>query len=131
MPRKVTEWVGKTDNSMPPPSVRLRIFRTHKGICHLSGLKITPRDKWELDHIVPLWDGGENRETNLAPALFVKHKEKSAKDQTAQALRDRKQKKMFGITERSSWSNTYKGRPVKKRFDGSVIDKETGEQLWP
>ena len=28
MPRKVNEWIGKTDDTMPPPSVRLRILNS-------------------------------------------------------------------------------------------------------
>lgn len=37
MPRKVNEWIGKTDDTMPPPSVRLRIFEQHGGRCRLTG----------------------------------------------------------------------------------------------
>ncbi len=40
MPRKVKEWIGKTDDTMPPPSVRLRIFEKHGGRCRLTDKKI-------------------------------------------------------------------------------------------
>ena len=60
--RTVKEWIGKTADSKPPPTVRLRILKTHDGHCRLSGIKIRPGDAWDCDHVKPLWDGGENRE---------------------------------------------------------------------
>ena len=37
-------------------------------------------EKWELDHKIALINGGENRETNLAPALSFAHKIKTRTD---------------------------------------------------
>ena len=45
-------------DDLPPPSVRLRIFEQHGGRCRLTGKKILAGDKWDLDHIIPLADGG-------------------------------------------------------------------------
>ncbi|MEM9762118.1 MAG: HNH endonuclease, partial [Pseudomonadota bacterium] len=67
--RSVPEWVGKTPDHRVPPSVRLRIFEAHDGICHISGRKIEAGDAWDLEHRTALADGGEHREGNLAPAL--------------------------------------------------------------
>jgi len=80
MPRSTPEWIGKTDDAAIPPRVRLRIFEAHGGICHISGRKITPADPWDCDHIIALANGGEHRESNLAPALRDKHREKTAED---------------------------------------------------
>lgn len=119
--RSTKEWMGKTDDAMPPPSVRLRVFKRHDGRCHLSGRKIRPGDAWDLDHVKPLWDGGENRESNMAPALTKPHRQKSAADQRAKAEADRKQMKTLGIRK-------LKGRPIpgskrsgwKKKMDGTA-----------
>jgi 5-methylcytosine-specific restriction endonuclease McrA len=89
MTREVPEWIGKTDDTPAPPRVRLRVFEAHGGVCHITGQKIMPGDKWELDHIVALVNGGENRETNLAPALSSAHKAKTAQD-VAQKAKDRR-----------------------------------------
>lgn len=97
MSRSVDEWIGKTDDSPIPPRVRLRVFKKYGGKCYLSGIKITPSDKWDCDHIVSLINGGENRESNLAPALKAKHKEKTKADVAMKAKVDRIQKKMLGI----------------------------------
>lgn len=80
MTRSVPEWIGATPDTPIPPRVKLRVFLAHGGICHLSGRKITPADKWDCDHVKAIVNGGENRETNLAPALRDKHREKTAED---------------------------------------------------
>ena len=80
MARKVEEWIGKTPDAKVPPRVRLRIFEREKGVCHLSGRKITPADQWDLDHKIALINGGEHRESNLFPAIRDKHREKTKED---------------------------------------------------
>lgn len=122
--KQIKEWVGKTDDSMPSANVRLRIFEKHGGICHLSGKKITPADKWELDHIKPLWIGGENRENNLAPALKEAHKEKTTDDARNRAKAKRIKAKHFGINKSnkaiipgsraSKWKRKLNGEVVKR-----------------
>jgi 5-methylcytosine-specific restriction enzyme A len=80
MPRAVKEWIGKTPDTKAPPRVLRRIFERENGICYLSGRKITPADKWQGDHKIAIINGGENRESNLFPALADKHKEKTKRD---------------------------------------------------
>lgn len=103
MSRSVPEWIGKNDDAVPPPHVSLRIFRDHDGRCHLSGRKIGPADAWDLDHIVALINGGENRESNLAPALRDKHRAKTADDVRLKAKGDRAQMRRLGIKPKSRW----------------------------
>jgi 5-methylcytosine-specific restriction enzyme A len=97
MTRSVKEWHGATDDARVPPRVRLRIFERHGGICHLSGVKITPGMAWDLDHVVALVNGGKHCESNLAPALKAPHKAKTAKDVAEKATVARKRKKALGI----------------------------------
>ena len=78
--RSVREWVGKTPDTKPPPRVRLRIFQRENGMCHISGRKISPGEEWQADHKIALINGGENRESNLFPALVDKHAEKTKAD---------------------------------------------------
>ncbi len=80
MSRTVDEWIGKTDDQAVPPRVRARVFEREGGRCWISGRKITPADKWDLDHRIALINGGEHRESNLFPALRDKHREKTAED---------------------------------------------------
>lgn len=77
MARTVKEWVGKTDDAMPPPMVRLRILIKYDRICQLSFTKIV--GTFHLHHVIELADGGENRESNLVPVLPEPHRLATAK----------------------------------------------------
>jgi hypothetical protein len=78
--RTVKEWIGKNDDSRPPPRVLLRIFERERGICHLSGRKIAAGEKWQADHKIAIINGGKNCESNLFPALIEPHKKKTKAD---------------------------------------------------
>lgn len=65
MPRTVPTWRGKNDDTMPPPSVTLRIFERAKGCCQHCLRKLMAGEKWHRDHIKPLADGGQNIESNF------------------------------------------------------------------
>lgn len=105
--RAVKEWIGKTPNSRPPPTVKARIFLRAKGICHLSGAKIAGKP-WELEHVKALGLGGENRERNLAPALVDPHREKTKLDNAAMDKADRIRLRHLGALPRSK-------RPIPSR----------------
>ncbi len=112
MSRSVAEWIGKTPDSTPPASVRARVFLAHGGRCHISGRPIRPGDVWELEHVRPLSMGGENRETNLAPALSDAHREKTAAEAGVRAKADRIRAKHLGIHPPSR--RPLRGRPFAK-----------------
>lgn len=114
MSRSVPEWIGKTHDSPIPPRVRLRIFERADGICHLSGRKIRPGDDWDCDHIVALVNGGEHRESNLAPAIRDKHREKTADDVREKSIVNRKRSKHLGIKKKGS-SIPY------RKFNGELV----------
>ena len=115
--RTVEEWRGKTDDTPAPPHVRLRIFEREKGICHISGRKIGPADKWELDHKKALCNGGENRESNLFPALVAKHKEKTKEDRAELAETRSLSKRHYGIKSKSSLSHPT----LRRKMNGQVV----------
>lgn len=116
--RSVSEWIGKNDDTRVPARVRLRIFERANGTCHVSGRKILPWDSWDLEHIKALSLGGENRESNLAPALKQEHKKKTAQDMKAKAKSDRIRKKHLGIkkTRRTIPGRKFNGEPIPSRI---------------
>lgn len=121
--RSVDEWIGKTDDAKVPPRVKLRIFESYGGHCYLSGRKIGPADKWEIEHIVALCNGGENRESNLAPALKDKHKEKTANDVAEKSRVSRKRSKHLGAKRKSRPMPGSRVSGWKKHLDGTVSER--------
>jgi 5-methylcytosine-specific restriction protein A len=80
MARSVSEWIGRSDDQRAPGKVRQKVFDREKGKCHLCEQPIQAGQKWDLDHVKALINGGENRDTNLKPAHRKCHKEKTARD---------------------------------------------------
>lgn len=79
--RQVPEWVGAKPDTPVPQRVKDRIYLRHDGKCHWTKRKIRAGEPWDVDHVRALCNGGENRESNLAPILRGKpHKEKTAQD---------------------------------------------------
>ena len=121
MSRSLPEWKGKTDDTPVPPRVRLRVFNRYLGVCYLSGKTIRIGDAWEIEHIVALSNGGEHRESNMAPALVEPHKAKTKRDRAVKAKTDRVRKKHFGIRKRQSRPMPgTRASGIRKRMDGTV-----------
>lgn len=97
MARSIAEWIAKHDDTNAPPRVRLRVYEAHNGICWLSKRKIEAGEKWELHHKVALIEGGENRESNLAPVLVAPHKAETKRQMAKKKKVNRTRKKHLGI----------------------------------
>lgn len=127
MSREVPEWRGKTPDTPAPPRVRLRVFERYKGICYLSGRKILAGDKWEIEHPQALINGGENRESNMAPALVEPHKRKTAEDVKQKSKDFRVRKKHLGITTtRVKIQNKGFAKAPPQRKASSPVEKWRG-----
>jgi len=121
MPRSTEEWVGKTDDSAAPARVRVRLFNKYNGVCCCGCTrKITAGEAWQLDHIVALVNGGQNREGNLWPLLVAHHKEKTAKDVEEKSLVYKKRKKYLGIKKKSTWA-CGRDSKFKRKISGEVV----------
>ena len=121
--RSVPEWIGASPDAKIPGHVRLRIFERHEGICHISGRKILAGEKWEAEHIVPLADGGEHRESNLAPALLESHRKKTAQEAKVRAKVRRVRKKHLGIEKSKNLIPGSRGSRWKRTIDGRTIER--------
>jgi hypothetical protein len=70
--------------------------------------------------VVPLVQGGENRESNLKPALLDPHKTKT-KAEVAEKSRVAKRRKSFlGIKKPSRFPGS-RNSPFKRKMDGTVV----------
>lgn len=97
MARKTQEWIGATDDAMPPPRVRQRIHDRANGVCHICTLPIKPGETWHADHMVAVIAGGENRERNLAPAHAHCNLAKGITETKEKAKVAKKRQKHLGI----------------------------------
>ena len=121
MPRSINEWVGKTDDSAPPPTVKLRVFLAHEGVCAACGNGIWTGEPWAIDHTIALINGGENRESNLKPMHLGCHRLKTGQDIGTRTETRKKQMAHYGIKK-------SKGRPLpgtkrsglRRRMNGKV-----------
>lgn len=119
--RSVPEWIGATPDTPVPPRVKVRIWEREDGKCHITGRKIRPGEKWELEHKQALSLGGEHRESNLAPALVIPHRKKTAIDRRIKAKNDRVRKRHLGIKSKSKFPCS-KDSPFKKKIGtGEVV----------
>lgn len=96
MARSVSEWIGATDDQVPPPRVRIRVYDRWHGRCHCCKRVIRSGEYWQCDHVIALINGGQNRETNLAPACRNCCYEKTADDLAEKsAVADKRKKHLL------------------------------------
>lgn len=94
---------------------RRNIFVANGGRCHICGDKIDgTKDKWDVEHIIPLEISRDDTDENLAPAHASCHKIKTKKDAADIAKCKRVEAKHNG------WKKP-KRKIGGRRFDGSPI----------
>lgn len=118
--REVPEWIADHDNQRVPDRVKIRIWDRYGGKCYLSGRKILAGDKWELEHVISLCNGGEHRESNLAPALVAPHKVKTKADMALKKKITRVRKRHLGLKKSGRKIPGSKGSGVRRRMDGTT-----------
>jgi 5-methylcytosine-specific restriction endonuclease McrA len=120
MTRSTPDWIGKTDDAAIPARVRVRVFERDGGICHLSGRRIRAGDLWDVDHIVALVNGGKHCESNLAPALRDKHREKTKADMALKSKNYQVRAKHLGLAPKGRPMPGSRASGLRKRMDGTV-----------
>lgn len=120
MPRETQEWIGKTDDHMPPPSVRDRIKQRDNNRCQSCGIEV--RTGGHLDHTIALILGGQNRESNIQLLCRNCHGAKTKTDVREKSISFRKRSKLTGISSK-------KEKTLKKKLDGTVMQK-TEDGRW-
>lgn len=123
--RATPEWIGATPDSKVPDHVRQRVFLRHGGMCHIARRKIRAGEPWDLEHVIAVrdWTGGGhgNRESNMAPALKDKHREKTSTEARERSVTDRKFGKHHGTKTRKPGGLTHP--TLKKTFGGQVVPR--------
>ena len=120
MSRSTKEWIGRTDDTIIPDRVKLRVFLRYDGKCQCDcRRKIISGQPWQCDHKIALVNGGENRESNLVPLLLECHKNKTKADVAEKSHTYKKRKSHYGLTKskyapimgskRSGWKRKMDG----------------------
>lgn len=122
MARSVPEWIGKTDDTPIPDRVKLRVFERYHGRCYLSGIRLTP-GTWEIEHKIAIINGGENRESNLAPVSKGKvHREKTIEDLKIKTRSYKVRKRNVGIRKKSKFPGS-RDSAWKRKVDGTWVKR--------
>jgi 5-methylcytosine-specific restriction protein A len=111
--RKTEEWIGRTPDSRPPKAVLDRLFLRQMGRCAITGKKFMASEVKHADHIVPLKDGGANRELNMQLVAEKPHREKTSLENTARAKERRQRLKHQGMWPRSTRPLQSRGFPKR------------------
>lgn len=122
--RSVPLWQGATLDTPAPPRVRARVFERAGGRCHACTRKIAAGERWTLEHLTALINGGLNREDNLGVTCDWCLPAKNAVDVAEKATVARKRNKHLGIAspKRAVIPGSRTSR-FKKRLDGTVVPR--------
>lgn len=78
--RAVEEWKGRTPDTPAPDRVRVRVFDRAGGRCDICKRALRTGERWTLEHVKAVINGGENRESNLGVTCDWCLPEKNAAD---------------------------------------------------
>jgi 5-methylcytosine-specific restriction protein A len=101
---------------------RVRIFDNAQGTCCICHFKIDAGrgDKWIVEHIKPLWLGGEDDERNMAPAHEQCAIDKTRGEAPVKAKSDRVRANYLGIRKPRNPMPGSRASGFRKRMDGTV-----------
>ena len=96
-------------------AMSVRVFDGANGQCHICGMPIFVGDLWDVEHVKPLWLGGEDGEANMAPAHKRCHREKSAGESPVRAKGTRVRARHIGAKKARRQFTGW------RRFDGTPV----------
>lgn len=100
---------------------RMELFNDRKGICHICGNKIYAGQDWEVEHIIPMALGGDDRGKNLDLAHIECHRGKTKSDFTRIAKAKRQAARHIGKKISRNPLPCGKGSKMKKKLSGEVV----------
>jgi 5-methylcytosine-specific restriction endonuclease McrA len=101
---------------------KLAVFLDHGGQCHICGGKIDGvRERWELEHIIPVAMGGADDETNAAPAHESCHAGKTKADVAQIAKANRVRAKHNGVKTSKAVIPGSKASRYKRKVNGTTV----------
>ena len=99
---------------------KVRIFDLSRGRCHLCGLRIRVGEKWDVEHIKPLWLDGADGPENMAPAHIACHQEKTSGEASDRAKTDAQRANYLGIPKPGKKMRGHRGDDITITFNRGV-----------
>lgn len=107
------------------PKRRLEVWQTWFGKCHICGGQINGvTEKWDVEHIVSLENGGADTLENMAPAHLVCHAAKTKSDRATAAKSRRVYAKHHGLHRPKTVMPGSRASPFKRKFNGTTIRRD-------
>lgn len=103
---------------------RVDIFKRCEARCHICQGRINAGDPWDVEHIIPLAQGGDDYGDNLAPAHRRCHEAKTKQDTTNTARAKRREAKHLGAKQSRNPLPGGRNSPWKRRMNGTVVRRE-------
>lgn len=104
---------------------RTKIFQQAGGLCHICQERIDgTRERWEVEHPIPIAMGGSDDDADLRPAHVACHARKSKADATAIAKAKRVAAKHGGAYRPRSTLAGSRASPFKRRLDGTTVRRD-------
>lgn len=95
--REVDEWIGATPDTKIPERVQQRVLERFGWKCYKTNIDLRNGAPYQIDHIVAICNGGQNRESNLAPIWEKLHPSKTQVDVNEKNAMDRRIRHHNGI----------------------------------
>lgn len=103
---------------------RVAIFSASDGRCHICGARIMVGEAWDVEHVIPLAQGGDDAGDNLRPAHSKCHRGKSAQDATDTARAKRREARHIGAKVSRNPLPFGRGSNLKRKLNGTVVPRK-------
>ena len=109
---------------------RLALFLAAQGQCQACGWRLTPGQRWEVDHIVPMSLGGRHQADNLQVLCAACHGSKTnLHDRPVLSKAKRLQSRHLGAVRSRTTIPGSRRSKWRKRMDGTVVLRRANSAL--
>lgn len=106
-----------------PTRERVAIFQRWDGLCCICWGKISVGEGWDLDHTIPLAQGGEDEASNLRPVHRKCHAIKTKKDAADTAKAKRREAVHLGAKQSRNPMPFGRNSRLKRKLDGRIVER--------
>lgn len=102
---------------------RVALFQRWGGECHICGGRIGVGEAWDVEHVIPLAQGGEDGGDNLRPAHRKCHSSKTKADAANTARAKRREAAFLGAKQSKKPMPFGRSSKFKRKLDGRIVPR--------